>query len=113
MPFWINGPGHAHLSGAREHTLSDWTAIVKQADANMQVKYSRAPSSILDVIWNELKTSDDTWDAYRSVFPDAGLSPWLASTYQTEISWTSLAVVRDVQDGNFHDCPWKSKARAE
>jgi len=41
------------LFGARERTLSDWTAIVKQADSNLQVKYSYPPSNVLDVVWNE------------------------------------------------------------
>lgn len=41
--------------GARERTLSDWTAIVKEADSNLQVKYSYPPSNVLDVVWNESK----------------------------------------------------------
>lgn len=37
--------------GARERSLGDWTAIVKEADPHLQVNYSGAPSNILDIVW--------------------------------------------------------------
>ncbi len=38
--------------GARERSLDDWTAIVKEADPHLQIGYSGAPSDILDIVWN-------------------------------------------------------------
>lgn len=43
------------LFGARERTLKDWTAIIKEAESKFDISYtspdSEAPSNIIDITW--------------------------------------------------------------
>ena len=43
------------LFGARERTLKDWTAVIKEADLRFDISYTSSdagrPSNIIDIIW--------------------------------------------------------------